>query len=191
MPAPSVLELQEAFKTYFDEMDRCAQNECYWALLHLVVVMPDVCAALEHDKGDTTGESGLRYEDWCSRYWTSPTITADRRWKIRCALLHQGRTVLKTGETFSYIRPAEPGSRIHEYVDPVEPNTTLEVDQLAVEIRTAMARWFADLQKPTNARQANNVAKYLYLVAREKPKTFPPGAPIVGPTARRLGTSST
>lgn len=26
----------EAFKTYFDEMDKCARSECYWALLHLV-----------------------------------------------------------------------------------------------------------------------------------------------------------
>jgi hypothetical protein len=52
-------ELCEAFKTYFDEMDKCAAAECNWALLHVVLVMPDICAALEHPKGDTTNESRL------------------------------------------------------------------------------------------------------------------------------------
>jgi hypothetical protein len=55
----------------------------------------------------------------------------------RCALLYQGRTILRTGATFSYIRPAEPGSKIHEYVDPGEANTTPEVDRLASEVRGA------------------------------------------------------
>src|SRR5690349_8935694 len=102
---PTEPELEAAFKTYFDEMERCERAECFWALLHLVVVMPDICAALEHDKGDTSGESGARYENWCGRYWPPSTITAKRRWEIRCALLHQGRTVSKGGETFSYIPP--------------------------------------------------------------------------------------
>src|SRR5437773_5340556 len=102
---PSISDLEQAFKTYFDEMDRCVTASCYWALLHMVVVLPDICAALEHDKGDTTGDTGRCYEDWCSRYWSPSAISERRRWEIRCALLHQGRTVLKTGETFSYIPP--------------------------------------------------------------------------------------
>jgi hypothetical protein len=184
---PSVAELEQAFKTYLDEMDRCEKYECFWALLHLAVVMPDICAALEHVNGTT---SGARYQDWCRRYWTSSTISARRRWEIRCALLHQGRTLLKSGETFSYVRPAGLGSKIHEYVNPGEANTTLEVDKLAAEVRTAMARWFDELQNPANATQASNVANHLPRVAREKPKNFPPSAPI-GPTTHRYGTSST
>jgi hypothetical protein len=34
-------DLERAFKTYFDEIGRCTASKCYWALLHLVVVLPD------------------------------------------------------------------------------------------------------------------------------------------------------
>ena len=60
-------------------MDKCEAAECYWALLHLVIVMPDVCAALEHDKGDTAGESGKRYEAWCKSFWTTDAMSPQLR----------------------------------------------------------------------------------------------------------------
>jgi hypothetical protein len=166
-------ELEQAFKTCLDEMDKCERAECYWALLHMVVVLPDICAALEHDKGDTSGEIGRCYESWCERYWCSATISARRRWEIRCALLHQGRTVLKDGETFSYIRPAPSGSKVHEYVHPDEPNTTLEVHKLAAEVKRAIRAWFRDLTQPERASKLENVLRHLPKLAREKPKVLP------------------
>ena len=38
MPLQS--ELEDAFEVHFDEMENCEQHKCYWALLHLVVVLP-------------------------------------------------------------------------------------------------------------------------------------------------------
>jgi hypothetical protein len=177
---PTVDDLEQAFKTFFVEIQKCAEAKCYWALLHLVVVMPDVCAALEHPRGYTTGESGERYTDWCVRYWRSQAISADKRWAIRCALLHQGRTVLKRGDSFSYISPAPAGSRTHEYVNSDEGNITLEVDKLAVEVQKAVRAWFEDLQRVENAGCLSNVARNLPWLAREKPKAFPPGVMIAG-----------
>jgi hypothetical protein len=167
-------QLVEAFKTYFDEIENCAAAKCYWALLHLVVVIPDICAALEHPTGDTTGESGPRYESWCTAYWPSKAVSPAKRWQIRCALLHQGRTVLKGGDTFSYVRPAPAGSRVHEYVEPGEPITTLDVGQLAAEVKAGFRRWAADLQKSVNAARLANVERNLPWLAREKPKKLPP-----------------
>jgi len=168
--------LEQAFKTYFDEMDKCLNAECFWALLHIVVVLPDICAALEHPKGDTTGEAGRCYEDWCSRYWpSSTTILPRRRWEIRCALLHQGRTALRDGETFSYISPAAAGSRVHEYVDRNEPNTTLEVDKMAAEVKVAVRAWFVDLLKLDDKdTKRTNVERYLPQLAGQRPKALPP-----------------
>jgi hypothetical protein len=48
----TVADLEAAFKTYVDEMDRCVAATCYWALLHVVVALPDVCAALESADGE-------------------------------------------------------------------------------------------------------------------------------------------
>src|SRR5438105_7906042 len=143
-------EREKASQTYFAEMDKCAAAACYWALLHLVVTMPDICAALEHPRGDTTGNTGPCYEAWCTRYWNSAIVPPSKRWEIRCALLHQGRTILKSGDTFSYIRPGPPGSKTHEFVNPGEQNTTLEVDKLATEVKNALNAWFSDLQAPAN-----------------------------------------
>lgn len=184
-------ELEQAFKTYFDEMKKCADAGCYWALLHVVVVMPDICAALEHEKGDTTGETGERYKDWCRRYWSSVAISPERRWEIRCALLHQGRTVLKGGDSVSYISPAPPGSSVHEYVDPREGNTTLEVDKLAAEVTAGIRAWFGDLQSVERRKQLANVKQNLPLLAREKPKLHPPYRLPPGASRGGLTTSST
>ena len=43
----TVDDLTTAFNVYFDEMTACEKNGCYWALLHLLVSLPDICAALE------------------------------------------------------------------------------------------------------------------------------------------------
>lgn len=40
-------ELKAAFAVYYSEMDRCEKAGAYWALLHLALVLPDICASLE------------------------------------------------------------------------------------------------------------------------------------------------
>jgi hypothetical protein len=165
--------------------------DCYWALLHLVVVMPDVCAALEHPKGDTTGEVGSCYQAWCTAYWPSTVVSPVKRWEIRCALLHQGRTAVKGGDTFSYVRPTSAGSKVHEYVEPGEPIVTLDVGQLADEVRAGFGRWAADLQVPANVARLANVERNLPKLAREKPKVLPPELFPLGTTKTSITTSST
>jgi hypothetical protein len=182
----TVDELEEGFKTYFAEMERCLRHECYWALLHIVVVLPDICAALETKNGQTSGEL---YQRWCSSYWPSKRLSPEQRWSIRCALLHQGRAVLRTGESLSYIRPAPPGSRVHEYLDPTEKNITLEVDKLAAEVRKAIHAWASDLQKNrVNPTKLNNVRRHMRWLAKEKPKTLPPG--LIPPGSTTFPTTS-
>jgi hypothetical protein len=45
-------------------VDRCVTGQCYWALLHLVVVVTGICGALEATAGEAT-KAG--YIDWCQR----------------------------------------------------------------------------------------------------------------------------
>jgi hypothetical protein len=40
-------DLEQAFSVYFTEMESCENAGCYWALLHLAVILPDVCGAFE------------------------------------------------------------------------------------------------------------------------------------------------
>jgi hypothetical protein len=48
---PTPEELEKAFAVYFDEIERCRRAGAYWALLHVVVALPDICAALESENG--------------------------------------------------------------------------------------------------------------------------------------------
>jgi hypothetical protein len=92
--------------------------------------------------------------------------------------------VLKSGDTFSYVRPAPPGSKFHEYVEPgphgrstcpTEPLTTLDVGQLAAEVKAGVQEWVSDLLKPENAVRLATVERHLTQLAREKPKKLPAG----------------
>src|SRR5262249_41367864 len=61
-------ELEHAFSVYFAEMERCRRGATYWALLHVVLALPDICAALESENSWATGE---KYVEWCRQYCPS------------------------------------------------------------------------------------------------------------------------
>ena len=88
MATATKAELEAALEPYFREMKGCYDYLLGWALLHLVVCMPDICAALTH--GDTTGS---RYRQWCVDYLPSSVVNEHERYQIRCKLLHEGSTV--------------------------------------------------------------------------------------------------
>ena len=66
----------------------------------------------------------------------------------------------------------------------------MEVDKLATEVKAAIRKWFAALQKSANAAKAANVERNLRWLAKEKPKVLPPGRVTSG-TIVRYTTSST
>ena len=104
---PTIAELETAFRVHLDEMDCCVQGKCFWALLHLVVVIPDICGALEAPSGEATKSS---YVDWCRRMFppVPPVALApEERYELRCILLHQGRTLATKGRYsfFKFTRP--------------------------------------------------------------------------------------
>jgi hypothetical protein len=166
-------DLESAFKTYFDEIDRCISRKCYWALLHVVVVLPDVCAALESDRGEAG--SGGPYMAWCKANFTGRYLSAADRYEIRCALLHQGRTTVNTGRfvSYSFVQPFASNTSVHNWVTPNERNITLDVGEMARETKSAIRIWFEKLRQPAYARKSANVERHLRWLAREKPKTMP------------------
>lgn len=170
-------ELERAFEVYFQEIDRCAKAKCYWSLLHLLVVLPDICAALESDDGEA--DDG-RYRNWCKRYFPGDKMfTSEDRYAIRCALLHQGRTLTDRGQygSFSFGQPMETGGIFHRIVTDFGPdgkrNLTLDVSKLAGETVQAIHQWLTVLQQPENARCLENVRRYLPLLAKPGPKAIP------------------
>ncbi len=151
--------LQQRFKTYFDDMQKCLSSGAYWSLLHVVVCLPDICAALASSDGRSEGQ---RYIKWCDRFTHDPALTGAERWVLRCKVLHQGRAATgKSGRytAFAFGKPAETGEIDHKRVQA----TTLHLDvgELAREATTAVNGWIAWLASNSASNEAKNVSKNL------------------------------
>jgi hypothetical protein len=170
-------DFEQAFSLYFKEMDRCVAMGCYWALLHVLLALPDVCAALESPKAAVRE----RYTDWCRRYLNPPFshLTPEEFWELRNAILHQGQALGGTKgrrySTFSFATTADPS--VHGAV--IADNITLHPRQMVSEMQSAIRRWFADLRDPGNAPRQVTVKGNLRLLVREQMKEHPAGSGIV------------
>lgn len=165
--------LARAFHTYFEEFDRCLTMECYWALVHILMVFPDICSALEADDGES---KGWRYRCWCERYLSCDKWSPDDRYALRCALLHEGSTLTDEGKygSYSLLPPNETSEGFHLTVDEQsvggKPNLSLHVADMVGDMKEAFRRWCADLERPENTPRSANVQRHLPRLARRGPK---------------------
>ena len=160
MLAPNAL--RNAFRIYWNEMDRCISGRAYWALLHVTVCLPDICAALQSDDGETRKP---RYIDWCDAYLQSPFLTGAERYRMRCKVLHQGRAATDEPSGryvgFSFGQPAANGQVDHNRVDNHAKALNLDVGCLAREVREGVERWIDHIEANRNTPAAVNVERNL------------------------------
>lgn len=162
-------DLEQAFRLYFAEMDRCATAGHYFALLHVIAALPDVCAALE----DPAKPVAERYEAWYARYHHHEFLSAVEFYDFRCKLLHQGQAVGRgRGRYKTYSFAVHPGISMHRAVL-TEANITLDPRLMAVEMRQAVEAWFRDLRRQENAPRLLAVRANLPLLVREQPTVIP------------------
>lgn len=72
------------------EVKRAIEARLYYVAVVLTLTLPDICAALESENGETTGP---KYKAWCER-WLGPSypmLNGEDLWTLRCGVLHQGR----------------------------------------------------------------------------------------------------
>lgn len=167
---PSVSELKEAFRVYFEEIERCRVGDCYWALLHVVVSLPDICAALESDTGWAKPE---KYVKWCTDYLPPGLPTPDEYREIRDRVLHQGQTRTKAGRFYKFTKPTQQGGRVHRLSYGSSDVIVLDVGELAKEMVTGIETWFRALQQPDAAERRANVKRNLPTLVTVKEQQMP------------------
>jgi hypothetical protein len=150
--------LGTAFTIYWDEMKRCRSGLTYWALLHVTVCLPDICAALQSSNGETTG---ARYTAWCDQYLTNSMLTGAERWQMRCKVLHQGRASIQAGryDGFSFAQPAVTGQVDHLRLE--GKTLVLDVGKMADEMKTGVGAWILNLENNASGPEALNAEKHL------------------------------
>jgi hypothetical protein len=174
------------FRLYWDEMDRCQSTRTYWALLHVTVCLPDICAALDADNGKTNGP---RYVAWCDRYLPDASLSGSERWEMRCKVLHEGRASIRKSTRYtgySFAQPADTGEVDHRRLDGF--TFILDVGQLANEYRAGVLRWIASMEAKPSSRESCNVARNLPSIVEVRRFAIPalPGAqPLIAPFSSR------
>ena len=152
-------------------MRTCRQHRAYWALLHITVCLPDICAALESESGRAKWK---KYEDWCERYLTHPMLSAAERYDIRCLVLHEGRTETKEPvryERYSFGQPTYAGQTDHMRVD--ERTLHIDVDRLSQEVQNAAGRWIKEMEAESSGHRGKYVAANLSSLVRvEHPRVL-------------------
>lgn len=151
-------QLGPAFQIYWDEMARCSTGRSYWALLHVTVCLPDICAALQSVKGETTG---ALYKGWCDQYLIDPKLTGAERWEMRCKVLHQGRASIPPGryDGFSFAQPALTGHVDHLGLE--GKTLVLDVGKMADEMKAGVEKWIQHLESDLASVEATNTGKNL------------------------------
>jgi hypothetical protein len=145
-------------RVHVEEMGKCSARECHWALLQLVAMTPDICAAMEAADGWTSEQ---RYADWCDAWLRTPDLNGPERYKQRCALLHQGLTVThkdKTGRPLRYDRfTYSYGTAAHFRVD--GRTLHLNVDQAHKEMLAAVTAWAEEVSRAQNLNVKANLGR--------------------------------
>jgi hypothetical protein len=146
--------MSSAFRAYTEQIPKLVASGSHWALIHFVVIFPDICGALEDRSGKASGPS---YKDWAGRYLQDASLSADEWYDIRNLLLHQGRT-LGTKRYINYIfrSPDQAGQTTHKTELP-DTSIVLDATSLAREIEQALESWFSDVENQTDAQKASNV----------------------------------
>ncbi|MBC8456962.1 MAG: hypothetical protein H8D67_03070 [Deltaproteobacteria bacterium] len=152
----TIEQLRNDFALYIEEIERCENAKCYWALLHVLLALPDVCATLETDPASRkSGSVGDRYVDWCAAYLPkSPTVSGADRYQMRNALLHSGSTTAQNLGTkhhtsyvhFSYVDPETFDVSVHDTTNQSRKVLNVHVAAMATETKQALESWFSALQ---------------------------------------------
>lgn len=167
-------QLGAAFEVYWSEMDRCRAEGLYWSLLHVTICLPDICAALQSDNGET---SAARYTAWCDQHLPDSVLSGAERYRMRCKVLHQGRASTDqpgryTG--FSLGQPASTGQVDHKRID--GGTLTLDVGTLSEEVRAGCEGWMVQLEGNSNGAEARNAEQHLLTLVRVRRISVPTAA---------------
>lgn len=151
--------LRKSFEVYLDMLDECARKRLYWVALHILVIIPDICGALESNDG---GARPIAYKDWCKRYIIDPPyLLAEEWWEIRCKLLHQGRTVAERGKYrgYRFSIPDDRGNMAHLNI--FNRDLNLDVSALIEWVKQGLNTWFMDIAENRYPDKTKNVEKNL------------------------------
>jgi len=127
------------------EIERAISYGLYYLAMMMTLSLPDICAALESDDGETSGSKYRAwYDTWVADGYSS--LTADDCYRIRCGVVHQGRfghPHMRYARVLFTV-PNVKGTVFHENIS----NDALNLDVVIFcrDIMQCVSQWYAAKQ---------------------------------------------
>lgn len=151
----------------------------YYGALFQTLMLPSICGALESDDGE---DKGSRYISWYDKYITDLYLNGNDCYKLRCSMLHQGRTSHKHS-SFSRVLFTLPGATIVAHNNLIDDALNLHVTLFCERLLEAVQTWLEELQSNDNAKKRlENYQRNLKETIRFYPDGLKPylgGIPII------------
>lgn len=174
-------------KSLLAQIEHGLDANLYFLSLFVSLSIPDICAALESEDGET---NNTKYKKWVEEYLVKnrpdkygQQLSADHIYQFRCALLHQGRTKHNKSE-YKRILFFEPGIEtgirgLHCCIvgsKAEDKSLLIDVQQFCNDIIGAAKTWL-------HINQTNNnfIKNYAKLIKRHPDGISPVfGCPVIG-----------
>ncbi len=170
-------ELQKCFNVYTEQIPLLRKIKAYWALLHFIIIFPDICGALESSDGQAKRD---RYISWARRYTEDIFLSGEELYDIRCLLLHQGRTLGKLRyPNYKFGQPDLNGNSVHK-CKLSDGSLAIDVHMLTNEILKGLDKWFNELSTNPESTISINVQNNIKYISQKDTSGKPFGNDIVG-----------
>lgn len=142
-----------------EEIEFAVQHEKWMLALAGALALPDMCAALQSQNGQT---SGSKYKNWVRTHLSDKyeRLDPDELYKLRCSFLHQGTTSTLKYQRVVFCAP-DSGFHIHNttMATPEGAAMFLDLPTFCHDMLLAVAGWRASVEGTANYRR--NISKVL------------------------------
>ncbi|MDQ1181981.1 hypothetical protein [Rhodococcus sp. SORGH_AS_0301] len=138
------------------EIQAAVRGNAWILALAGALALPDMCAALASSNGETTG---AKYKAWWKANLgpTYPNLDADEIYKMRCSMLHQGRSATRSYARVIFIAPG--GPMFHNNV--INDAMNLDLPTFCNDVITAVEKWRKDeISNPVVLANAEHLLRW-------------------------------
>jgi len=150
---------------FIEALEKSIKDRNWYSVLFISLTLPDICGKVNQPyyEGTTKDTSAaFRTKKWFEVYLdpiVNPMIRGEKRvflsavdfYKLRCALLHEGRDVISEHDSvdilsrFRFVQPISGDSIIH--MNKIDNTLQLQVDQFGLEVLSAVKTWMKAIEK--------------------------------------------
>lgn len=146
----------ECIELYLEQIEACLQEKLYLPALASALSLPDICAALESDNGES---SGTKYQKWYDEYgrkYCSKKMTSKQAYQFRCRMLHQGSSQIdKNDETIRvcFFEPSESTDGITAHDNSLGDSLNIDIQKFCNGMIKAVREWLKNMETNENVQK--------------------------------------